>query len=232
MKPVVQQSADGPAASGQRARAVSGSTLLIQSVEFAGAIVQPGAPPPATLPQVAFSGRSNVGKSSLINRLLGRNRSHVARVSSTPGKTQEINFYRIAARIGDEAQAFFLVDLPGYGYARAPLEVRQRWRPLIESYLAGTPALRGVVQLIDARHGPSADDHRVLDYLAQTGLPTLFALTKVDKLRSSQRARKLEEARIALGIADEQAIPFSAVTGEGRDDLLDSIGALLNEASE
>ena len=230
MTPAAPEPGDGPAASGERARTVSESGLVIHAVEFAGAVARPGGAPPANLPQVAFSGRSNVGKSSLINRLLGRTRTQVARVSATPGKTQEINFYRITARSQGEARTFFLVDLPGYGYARAPLAVRQQWRPLIESYLAGTPALCGVVQLIDARHGPSADDHRMLDYLAATALPALFALTKVDKLRRSERGRKLAEVRTALGIAEEQAIPFSAVTGEGREALLDSVGTLLNEA--
>jgi len=232
MTSVAQQPHDGPAASGQRARSVGGSAPVIQAVEFVGALARPGGRRPTDLPQVAFSGRSNVGKSSLINRLLGRTRSRVARVSATPGKTQEVNFFRVTARFQATAQVFFLVDLPGYGFARAPAALRRRWRPLIESYLGGTPELRGVVQLIDARHGPSADDHRMLDYLAQSGLPTLFALTKVDKLRASQRMRKLEEVRVALGIAEEQAIPFSAVTGEGRDDLLESIGALLNEATQ
>ena len=224
------QASDGPAAPGQRARSASAATgLRIKSVEFAGAVAQPGGPRPGELPQVAFSGRSNVGKSSLINRLLGRTRTAVARVSATPGKTQEINFYRILA--GDDAREheFFLVDLPGYGFARAPQAVRRRWRPLIESYLAGTPELRGVVQLIDARHGPSVDDHRMLEYLSLTGLPTLFALTKVDKLKSRQRTQKVAAAIAALGIDVEQAIPFSATTGEGREELLESIRTLLIE---
>ena len=228
----VRRASDGPAASGQRARAVPGTgRFTIRSVEFAGAVASPGGSPPAGLPQVAFSGRSNVGKSSLINQLLGRTRSAVARVSGTPGKTQEINFYRVAVRDSERDHEFFLVDLPGYGFAKAPLEVRRRWRPLIEAYLGGTPELRGVVQLIDARHGPSADDHRMLEYLAGTGLPTLFALTKVDKLKSTQREARLAEAMRDLGVDPEQAVPFSAVTGEGRDELLDSIRSLLNEES-
>jgi GTP-binding protein len=205
------------------------SQLRIKTVEFAGALARPDGPQPGTLPQVAFSGRSNVGKSSLINRLLSRHRSQVARVSATPGKTQEINFYRVLASEGAREREFFVVDLPGYGFAKAPPEVRRRWRPLIEGYLSGTPALRGVVQLIDARHGPSADDHRMLEYLALTGLPTLFALTKVDKLKPAQREAKLAEALAALGIDPEQAVPFSALTGEGRDELLDSILSLLSE---
>jgi len=197
---------------------------------IAGATTLGQLPPPARS-EIAFAGRSNVGKSSLINRLLGRTRSAVARVSGTPGKTQEINFYRVAVRDSERDHEFFLVDLPGYGFAKAPLEVRRRWRPLIEAYLGGTPELRGVVQLIDVRHGPSADDHRMLEYLAGTGLPTLFALTKVDKLKSTQREARLAEAMRDLGVDPEQAVPFSAVTGEGRDELLDSIRSLLNEES-
>jgi len=230
MTRAAQQAPDGPATSGRRARVVSGPDgFVIRSVEFAGAVASPGGRAPAALPQVAFSGRSNVGKSSLINRLLGRTRTQVARVSATPGKTQEINFYRIGVRDAGREYEFLLVDLPGYGFARAPEAVRRKWRPLIESYLTGTPALRGVVQLIDARHGPSAEDHRMLDYLMATGLPTLFALTKVDKVKRSQRAERLAAAIGQLGVAAEQAVAFSAATGEGRDDLLDSIRTLLSE---
>lgn len=206
--------------------------MNIHTVEFAGAVARPGSPPPGELPQVAFSGRSNVGKSSLINRVLGRTRTPIARVSATPGKTQEINFYRIRAREAEENFEFFLVDLPGYGFAKAPESVRRKWRPLIESYLTGTPELRGVVQLIDARHGPSPDDHRMLEYLATSGLPALFALTKVDKLKPSQRERQLAEAVKALGVDADQVIPFSALTGEGREELLDSIRSLLTDEAD
>lgn len=206
--------------------------MNIHTVEFAGAVARPGSPPPGELAQVAFSGRSNVGKSSLINRVLGRTRTPIARVSATPGKTQEINFYRIRARAAEENYEFFLVDLPGYGFAKAPESVRRKWRPLIESYLTGTPELRGVVQLIDARHGPSPDDHRMLEYLATSGLPALFALTKVDKLKPSQRERQLAEAVKALGVDADQVIPFSALTGEGREELLDSIRSLLIDEAD
>lgn len=206
--------------------------MNIHTVEFAGAVARPGGPQPGELPQVAFSGRSNVGKSSLINRVLGRTRTPVARVSATPGKTQEINFYRIRARAVEQDLEFFLVDLPGYGFAKAPESVRRLWRPLIESYLTGTPSLRGVVQLIDARHGPSVDDHRMLEYLAASGLPAMFALTKVDKLKPSQRERQLSEVVKALGVTADQVIPFSALTGEGRDELLDSIRSLLIDEAD
>jgi GTP-binding protein len=185
------------------------------------------------LPQVAFSGRSNVGKSSLINRIIGRTRTQLARVSATPGKTQEINFYRIEAELSPEdataahAVEFFLVDLPGYGFAKAPAEQRRKWRPLIEGYLAGPYDLRGVVQLIDVRRGPTPDDHRMLQYLSATGLPALFALTKVDKLRSNERLRQIPAVAASLGVEMEQLVPFSSTTGEGTEDLLDSISDLL-----
>ncbi len=202
--------------------------MLIKSVEFAGAVAAPNGPKPASLPEIAFSGKSNVGKSSLINRLLGRTRTPVARVSATPGKTQEINFYRV--RIGEPAggdREFFLVDLPGYGFAQVPLAVRAKWRPLVESYLGGSAELKGVVQLIDARHGPSADDRKMVRYLANLGLPALFVLTKVDKLGKRERAKQLEKVLAELGVDAEQVLPFSAKTGEGREELVASVAGLL-----
>jgi GTP-binding protein len=201
--------------------------VKLKSIEFAGAIARPGQDPPGTLPQIAFAGRSNVGKSSLINRVLGRHRKQIARVSARPGKTQEINFYRIRADLDGEVDEFFLVDLPGYGFARAPAAVRQAWRPLIDSYLAGATELLGVVQLIDARHDPTPDDLTMVDYLASLGMPTLFVLTKVDKLKAAERARRLRDTAAVLGAEQEQVVPFSATTGEGRDELLESLRHLL-----
>ena len=202
--------------------------MRIKSVEFAGALAAPGGWRPPTLPQVAFSGRSNVGKSSLINRLLGRSRTAIARVSATPGKTQQINFFDVAAELSNlDDTRFYLVDLPGYGFARAPANVRNAWRPLIESYLSDTPDLRGVVQLIDVRHEPTRDDLQMVDYLAALGLPALFVLTKVDKLTRTQRPERIERVVARLGIEPEQALPFSAQTGEGRDDLLQSVETIL-----
>ena len=202
--------------------------MLIKSVEFKGAVAAPGGPKPASLPEIAFSGKSNVGKSSLINRLLGRTRTPVARVSATPGKTQEINFYEVRASAGDGGDAsFFLVDLPGYGFARVPMAVRAKWQPLMESYLGGSKELKGIVQLIDARHGPSADDRRMVQYLASLGLPTLFVLTKVDKLGKKEREKQLAKVTEDLDVDAEQVLPFSAKTGEGREDLLASVEGVL-----
>lgn len=202
--------------------------MLIKSVEFAGAVAAPNGPKPAALPEVAFSGKSNVGKSSLINRLLGRTRTPIARVSATPGKTQEINFYRVRATADSGKDAsFFLVDLPGYGFARAPGPVRAKWKPLIESYLGGSAELKGIVQLIDARHGPTPDDLTMVRYLANLGLPALFVLTKVDKLSKRERPAQLDKLVHDLAVDADQVLPFSAKSGEGREELVASVEALL-----
>lgn len=195
--------------------------MKIRDVEFAGAVGEPGQEPPAHLPQIAIAGRSNVGKSSLINALLGRKR--LARVSKCPGKTQEINFYEVNGR-------FFLVDLPGYGFSKAPPEVRQKWGPLIESYLATSEELLGTVVLVDCRHGPGDDDAQMVDFLARLEIPALFALTKIDKLNRSRRRESVREALEALDVPEDQLVVTSAVTGEGRDTLLESLDALLDAA--
>lgn len=195
--------------------------MVIRSVEFLGSVVALEQPPPSRLPQVAVAGRSNVGKSSLINRLLGRPRRKVARVSAQPGKTQALNFYEVN-------RAFLLVDLPGSGYARAPKAVRASWRRLVRGYLAGSKELRGVVYLVDSRHAPTAGDLEFVEYLAETGAPTLIALTKADKLKSSRRARGVAPATLdRLGVPEDQVVFTSAKTGEGANELLDAIAALL-----
>lgn len=208
--------------------------MKIHSVEFAGAIGQVGQAQPEAargVAQVAFSGRSNVGKSSLINRLLGRTRTAIARVSAQPGKTQEINFYQVRTDRGE----FFLVDLPGYGYAKVPQALRAKWQPLIHGFLSSSEELRGVVQLIDIRTGPTPDDLRSIEYLAELGAPVLFALTKADKLKRMKRDEAHRKVIAELGADPEQVVLFSALSGEGRDALLDSLEALLfpeDEAEE
>jgi GTP-binding protein len=200
--------------------------MKIKSVDFAGAIGQLGQGAPESvegLREVAFAGRSNVGKSSLINRLLGRTRTPIARVSQSPGKTQEINFYRVRSDAGD----FCLVDLPGYGYAKVPQAVRSKWQPLINGYLSGNPSPAGVVQLVDMRHGPTADDLAAIEYLAELQLPTLLVLTKSDKLNATQRAKMLREIPDALGVESDQVLPVSAHSGAGIDELLEAVGELL-----
>lgn len=202
--------------------------MIIKSVEFAGAIANISGKAPGSFPQVAFSGRSNVGKSSLINTLLGRTRSPVARVSSTPGKTQEINFFDVkAASSGASPVRFYLVDLPGYGYAKVPQAKRKHWQPLIEWFLGNSEALKGVVQLIDVRHEPVESDLLMVDYLEKTNVPALFVLTKIDKLTRSARGEQVRKVISALGVDAEQTIEFSSATGEGREQLLDAVEALI-----
>lgn len=194
--------------------------MKIRTVEYAGTVATRDGEVPGDLPQVAFSGRSNVGKSSLINTLLRRTRSKVAHVSATPGKTQALNFYRVNDR-------FFLLDLPGFGYAKVPKAMRNRWKGLIEGYLERDVDLRGVVHLVDARHDPSPQDLQMLDFLARIQLPTLVVLTKVDKLKRSERARAFQRAAERLGVDPEQLLPFSSKTGEGRGPLLAALEELL-----
>jgi GTP-binding protein len=197
--------------------------LVIRALEFIGGMASVGGwRPQVDLPEIAFAGRSNVGKSSLLNRLIHRKK--FARVSNTPGRTREVNFFKVN-------DAFVLVDLPGYGYARISKERRAEWKPLIEGYLRGSQQLRGIVQLLDARHDPTNDDRQMLDFLGELGVPTVVVLTKMDKLRPSERAARISEISKTLGLEDDQVIPFSAVTGEGRDELAGALLSLLEQPS-
>lgn len=172
-------------------------------------------------PEVAFAGRSNVGKSSLINRLLGRR--SLARTSSTPGRTRTINFYAVNDR-------FLLVDLPGYGYAKVSRTVQEAWWVLVEEYLSQRVPLRGVVHLMDARHEPTEQDRQLGEFAAAVRVPCLHVLTKADKVPRGQRAAALRTARETLGSVSPQALFFSAETGEGAPDLWQGIDAMLAAA--
>ncbi|MFQ5528750.1 MAG: ribosome biogenesis GTP-binding protein YihA/YsxC [Gemmatimonadota bacterium] len=194
----------------------------VRQVEFAGAIGAPGQDPPGRFPQVAVAGRSNCGKSSLINALVGRKK--LARVSQVPGKTREINFYLINNQ-------FFLTDLPGYGFARAPEEARDQWRRLIEGFLTRNEDLAGIIVLIDARRGLLTQDEQLLAWLTTLQIPALFALTKIDKLNRSGRRRAEESLRGDLGLPADQVIATSAHSGEGVDTLRDSLFALVDSRS-
>lgn len=166
--------------------------------------------PSSSVPEIVFSGRSNVGKSSLINRLTGR--KSLARTSATPGKTATINFYRL-----DGAR---LVDLPGYGYARVSDSERRRWSELIEGYFNDERDVRLVVQLLDIRHTPSKDDFQMLEYMVEREIPFIAVLTKADKLNKTERAQRL--AAFEQELADYEGIftlPFSSSNGEGADEL-------------
>ncbi len=174
--------------------------------------------PERALPAVTFCGRSNVGKSSLINALL--NRRNLARTSSQPGKTRTINFY-------DVDGAWYLVDLPGYGYAKAAMAEREKWRVMIDEYLAKYQGPKLFVQLVDIRHEPSQLDCQMWDWLLDTGAPALLVATKADKISRGARAKQLALIGRTLGANSEAIIPFSAVTKDGRDILLEEIESYL-----
>ena len=194
--------------------------LVIRSLEFLGGMAgADGWRPELTLPEIAFAGRSNVGKSSLLNTLVRR--KAFARVSRTPGRTREINFFNVNNQ-------FVLTDLPGYGYARISKERKADWKPLIEGYLKKTGVLAGVVLLLDIRREPSDDDMAMLDFLAEAELPTIIALTKMDKLPRAAATERVEAIRNALGLEPDQTIPFSSSTGEGRDELAEAMMGLLD----
>jgi GTP-binding protein len=206
-----------------KAPEIESDRLVIRNVEFIGGMAERhGWRPESSLPEIAFAGRSNVGKSSLLNTLVRR--KSFARVSRTPGRTREINFFRIN-------NAFVLVDLPGYGYARISKEKKAEWRPMIESYLRRTTQLRGIVLLLDIRREPSDDDRAMLDFLAETEVPTIVALTKVDKLSKTAARGRVAEIAAALALGAEQVIPFSSQTGEGRIELLEAIMDIVEAAA-
>jgi GTP-binding protein len=195
--------------------------LVIRNVEFIGGMAEKhGWRPDSSLPEVAFAGRSNVGKSSLLNTLVRR--KSFARVSRTPGRTREINFFRVN-------NTFVLVDLPGYGYARISKAKKAEWRPMIESYLRRTTQLRGLVLLLDIRREPSDDDRAMLDFLAELGVPTIVALTKADKLTKTDAREKVAEVSRRLALEPDQVIQFSAQSGDGRVELLEAITQLVEK---
>jgi GTP-binding protein len=193
--------------------------LVIRSLEFLGGMAGAGGwRPELSLPEIAFAGRSNVGKSSLLNTLVRR--KAFARVSRTPGRTREINFFNVNNQ-------FILADLPGYGYARISKERKADWKPLIEGYLKNTSVLAGVVLLLDIRREPSDDDMAMMDFLAEVELPTIVALTKLDKLTRLEGIERVEAIRKNLGLEPDQTIPFSSSTAEGRDELAQAMMGLL-----
>jgi GTP-binding protein len=197
--------------------------LVIRKLEFIGGMAnRHGWRPDTTLPEIAFAGRSNVGKSSLLNRLVGRR--SLARVSRTPGRTREINFFKVN-------DLFILADLPGYGYARISKTQKAEWRPMLDRYLAKTPQLAGVVQLLDIRRSPSQDDIAMLDFLAELEMPTIIVLTKLDKVSRKAAADRASGIARALELDPDQIIPFSSVTGEGRDELAGAIVSAIGGAN-
>ncbi len=174
--------------------------------------------PENEFPEIAFAGKSNVGKSSLINSLL--NRKNLARTSSQPGKTQTINFYKVNSE-------FYFVDLPGYGYAAVSQEIKAKWGKMIERYLKKSNQLRMIFLLIDIRHDPSANDKQMFDWIVSNGFTPVIIATKLDKIKRSEQAKKLKAVRTGLSAEKCTVIPFSAVSKQGREDILNLIESVV-----
>ena len=197
--------------------------MKILTAEFVTSATQPSQFPAGALPEIAFAGRSNVGKSSLLNTLLER--KGLARVSQTPGRTRLLNFFRVVPTRGSHAQVgeFLFVDLPGYGYAKVSKAVHEQWGPMIEGYIRGRRFLRGVVMLTDIRRGEE-EELQLIRWADQVGVRVLAVATKIDKLSRGQRPDALRKLENFLGVP---VLGCSAVTGEGKDALWAGIRTLL-----
>jgi len=191
--------------------------LEIKRAEFIGSYVELGQLPEGQLPELALVGRSNVGKSSLINKLV--NRRNLAKSSSTPGKTRTINYYLIN-------EQWYLVDLPGYGYARVSKTEKEKWGRMIESYLHKRSQLQGVIQLLDIRHAPNENDLMMKNWLQQSRVPLLLVATKADKVSRGARGKNLAVIRKTLNLG-EAPLCFSAQTGEGIAELKAAISEII-----
>lgn len=194
--------------------------MRVTLAEFVTSAARPSQVPPPSLPEVAFAGRSNVGKSSLINTLVMRKR--LVKTSSTPGKTRMLNFFVVNGRYG-------FVDLPGYGYARATKGERARWGSLVEGYLKKRPTLRAIVLIMDLRHEPSDKDHQMVEWLAHQKLHAILVATKADKLGRSRRMEQRKRMAEALEVEPDRIVLFSAKSRLGRPELWRAIRAACEE---
>jgi GTP-binding protein len=191
--------------------------MIIKSAEFITSATKPDQYPPVNYPEMAFAGRSNVGKSSLINTLV--NRKRLVKTSSTPGRTQLINFFDINNR-------FTFVDLPGYGYAKVPTAVRKKWGPMIETYLSGRDSLKGVVVIMDIRRTPREEEHHLIAWLAHYSITPILVLTKADKLSKTKQDKQTAAVARSLEVDSSELILFSAKSRQGRDAVWDAILSL------
>lgn len=192
--------------------------VIVANAEFVTSGTRPAHYPPAELPEVAFAGRSNVGKSSLINILV--NRKSLVRTSSTPGRTQLINFFRVNG-------CLMLVDLPGYGFAKVPLAVKKEWGPMVETYLSTRTNLGCVVLILDVRRIPTEEDQLMLQWLRAYNVPVLVVVTKCDKVSKNERARQAAVIARTMGLSRDEMAFFSALSKEGRDEVWARIEAIL-----
>jgi len=198
--------------------------MVIKKAEHIISAVGPAQYPDTGLPEIALAGRSNVGKSSLINALVNRN--GLARVGSTPGKTRVINFYNIN-------DVLMLVDLPGYGYAKVSAKERQSWSELVETYLTGRKQLKAIVLLVDIRHQPTADDQTMIRFIRESGYIPIVVANKMDKIGRSQLKKQLDLIRTTLGLDESiEIIPFSAVKKTGVEALWQRIEESLPGSTE
>jgi GTP-binding protein len=194
--------------------------MIVNKAEFVTSAVKTTQYPPALHPEVAFAGRSNVGKSSLINTLV--NRKRLVKTSNTPGRTQLINFFSVNDRLS-------LVDLPGYGYAKVPLAVKRQWGPMIEAYLKGRESLKAVVLILDLRRTPGTEELNFIDWLVLYRRIPILVLTKADKLSASARNKQRRANAAALGVDEAQLILFSAKTRLGRESVWSAIESAVFE---
>lgn len=195
--------------------------MIVKKTELIAVAVRPNQYPPMDMKEIAFAGRSNVGKSSLINLLV--NQRHMARVSGNPGKTRTINFYQIN-------DAFRIVDLPGYGYAKVSKSLSKDWGAMIEAYLKDRPNLVRVVQLVDVRHAPSTQDIQMYEWLRHFGLDGLLVATKADKVSKSELNKCLSVIRATLGLTDrDRIVPVSTLKRTGMDVLMGELERTLEE---
>lgn len=203
--------------------------VIVTQGKYIASAVKKEQYPQEILPEIVFIGRSNVGKSSLINSLTRV--KNLARVSSQPGKTQTINFYEVGAKNSgtEERKSFYLVDLPGYGYAKRGKEQRKLWAKFIEEYLLESKELRFVCQLIDIRHDPMASDVEMFRWLVEHDIPVLIVATKADKIGRNARQKQAARIRKVLGVQELSVLPYSSLKNEGRSDLLDVIVKTLVE---
>ena len=198
--------------------------MIVKSVELETVCGITSKIPDNVLPEIAFAGKSNVGKSSLINGLV--NRKALARTSSSPGKTQTINFYNVNREL-------YFVDLPGYGYASVSKEVKAKWGKMIENYLHKSPMLKAVFLLIDIRHEPSVNDVNMYEWILANGFEPIIIATKLDKIKRNQIQKNLKIIRTGLNVVEGTKIfPFSAQTKPGKDEILNFIENIISEEAE
>ena len=194
------------------------SAVNYAKIEFVKSAYKMAQLPEEPLPEIAFAGRSNVGKSSLINRLVNRN--GLVKVSARPGKTQSLNYFIVDAKL-------YLVDLPGYGFAKVSKKLQDEWQGLVTEYLSTSPTLRCVVVLIDIRHLLKAQDRELVEWLRSRGRPFIIVYTKRDKLSNNEQAKQAASLDAALGLSKQDRVLFSAKTGDGKAELMAAIATFL-----